>query len=229
MDDKNVLLNQLRIDRTRRRRERRQQPPLGAHRRKRRARAGIGGRRGVVPHEAQRHSGCGRRCERSARRQRERRRRQVHGRVDARCVGVRRRAPLRRRSLRRSILRVTDVLIEEGQRVKEGEVIARLDDSNTRAQPAAGAGASHASRGESESVEGCARRCRADLQAQRAAVRSESHQRAGVGHRQAGIQRGGAGPTTCARACSKSRAQVCWSPSAFRTTPSSARRSRASS
>jgi RND family efflux transporter MFP subunit len=33
----------------------------------------------------------------------------------------------------KSILRVTDVLIEEGQRVKEGEVLARLDDSNTRA------------------------------------------------------------------------------------------------
>jgi HlyD family secretion protein len=33
----------------------------------------------------------------------------------------------------KSILRVVDVLIEEGQRVKEGEVIARLDDSNTRA------------------------------------------------------------------------------------------------
>jgi RND family efflux transporter MFP subunit len=33
----------------------------------------------------------------------------------------------------KSILRVTEVLIEEGQRVKEGEVIARLDDSNTRA------------------------------------------------------------------------------------------------
>ncbi len=33
----------------------------------------------------------------------------------------------------KSILRVTDVLIEEGQRVEEGEVIARLDDSNTRA------------------------------------------------------------------------------------------------
>jgi RND family efflux transporter MFP subunit len=33
----------------------------------------------------------------------------------------------------KSILRVTDVLIEEGQRVKAGEVIARLDDSNTRA------------------------------------------------------------------------------------------------
>jgi RND family efflux transporter MFP subunit len=32
------------------------------------------------------------------------------------------------------IFRVTEVLIEEGQRVKEGEVIARLDDSNTKAQ-----------------------------------------------------------------------------------------------
>jgi RND family efflux transporter MFP subunit len=33
----------------------------------------------------------------------------------------------------KSILRVVDVLIEEGQRVKEGEVLARLDDSNTKA------------------------------------------------------------------------------------------------
>src|SRR4029078_2146013 len=33
----------------------------------------------------------------------------------------------------KSILRGTDVLIEEGQRVKEGEAIARLDDSNTKA------------------------------------------------------------------------------------------------
>lgn len=33
----------------------------------------------------------------------------------------------------KAILRVVDVLIEEGQRVKEGQVLARLDDSNTRA------------------------------------------------------------------------------------------------
>jgi RND family efflux transporter MFP subunit len=33
----------------------------------------------------------------------------------------------------KSILRVVDVAIEEGQRVKEGQIIARLDDSNTRA------------------------------------------------------------------------------------------------
>ena len=33
----------------------------------------------------------------------------------------------------KSILRVVDVAIEEGQRVREGQIIARLDDSNTRA------------------------------------------------------------------------------------------------
>ena len=126
--------------------------------------------------------------------------------------------------------KVVAVLIEEGQRVEAGEVIARLDDANARAQVAQAAGAGRAAAREPRTP----RASRSTTPVPRSTATTQ--QFAAAGHQRANVSTTPRPATTRRRRVSTSRRARSRSPrrlspsrSAISTTPSCARRSAASS